>query len=161
MAQFSSLTTHRNTILVTIVTLFASLAPLWMAFLWFQACSKTNYYPAFFIDGQFYLYSASLYTSGAYTLYYYKKKNADFNSYLFWISVIFLIISAVLYAFLIAIREVQQTLSNQQFWIWTSVLCFALSVVVFYIAQYIQGREMVDIAMERSEEVNDIKKGLP
>ncbi len=150
---------HRNTILVTIVTLFASLAPLWMTALWFEACEKVNTYFTFIRDGQFYLYSASLYTSAAYTLYYFKKKNADMKSYLFWLSVIVLIISAVLYAFLIAIREIGLPL-NHKFWTWTSIGCFSLSIIIFYISQYIQGRQM-DIATERAGEVNAIKEGLP
>lgn len=155
-------TCHKNTVTFIIINLFGSLMPLWLGALLLIAFSKWTGGSVFWNDGEFYLYSAALFTQSAYILLNYKSKNYDWFAILSWLSIIILVISAVLFSGLttsLAIFESEKSQFNQVFLRKTSTWAFIISVMIFYVASYVQNYDQ-DLGMKHRKSIEGIKKGL-
>ncbi|MFY0599320.1 MAG: hypothetical protein JXR03_06585 [Cyclobacteriaceae bacterium] len=153
---------HKNTITFAIINLFGSLLPLWLGALLLVAFSKWTTGSVFWNNGEFYLYSAALFTQSAYVLFSYKKKNYDLFSILAWVSVIVLIISAVLFSGLTTSLEIFQNEKaqfNKEFLRDTSMTAFCVSVLIFYFSSYLQNYDQ-EIGMRHRGEIDQIKNTL-
>ncbi|MCU0344647.1 MAG: hypothetical protein MUF28_12595 [Ignavibacterium sp.] len=154
--------THKNTITAYIINLAGSLMPLWLSALLFFAFDRWLGWGVFFDNGEFYLYSAALITPSAYILFTYKQKNYDPLAILFWISILILIISAVLFTAITATQSLTNKLIisiNPSFLSYSSIIIFLFSIVVFYIANYTQNSR-IDIGEKHRQEIGKIMKDL-
>ena len=150
--------THKSTITSYIINLAGSLMPLWLGALLFFAFDKWLGWGVFFDNGEFYLYSASLITPSAYILFTYKQKNYDLLAILFWLAILLLVISAVLFTAITATQSLTEKLIisiNPTFLGYSSISIFIASAIIFYVASYTQNAR-IDIAGKSREEINQI-----
>ena len=153
---------HKNTITFAVINLFGSLMPLWLGALLLVAFSKWTTGDVFWNDGEFYLYSAALFTQSAFVLFNYKRKNYDIYSILAWVSVVVLVMSAVLFSGLTTSLEIfhsEKTQFDEDFLKKTSIGAFILAVLIFYVASYIQNYDQ-ELGMKHRTEIEGIKGGL-
>ena len=136
--------------------------PLWLGALLFIAFDRWVSWSIFFDNGEFYLYSASLITPSAYILFTYKQKNYDLLAILFWLSILILIISAVLFTAITATQSLTDKLIimiNPAFLNYSSIVIFLFSIIIYYVANYTQNSR-IDVGEKHRQEINKIKKDI-
>ena len=146
---------HQETLIFCFVSLFGNLLPLLLGLLFYVAnINQWEGWNIFFVDGQFYLYSASLLTSSAYIFYTYKIRNTDLNSILLLITGILILIGSLLYAWKLA-----KSNNNIVFVKYSSAILFAITLLLYYYSNLLNNRK-IDVIASQKKGVEDILKKL-
>lgn len=129
-------------LIYVLITIGGSLMPLWGGLLLYELLTIDNELWIFVDAGQFYIYSAALFTPSCYFLYKAKNPNNISHSFWFLLSFFLLIASAILFAG-ISILKVTDTstqsgivgILNHGFLRKSSLLIFFFSIVTAFVAQ--------------------------
>lgn len=146
---------HQQTAIFCIVSLIGNLLPLLLGLLFYVA----NYnawegWNIFFIDGQFYLYSASLLTASAYIFYTYKVRNTDLNSVLLLVSGLLILVVSIFYAW-----KLSNTNNDIGFVKYSSGVLFLVTLGLYYYSNLLNHRK-IDVIASQKQGVEDILKQL-
>ncbi|WP_340076665.1 hypothetical protein [Leptobacterium sp. I13] len=146
---------HQQTAIFCIVSLIGNLLPLLLGLLFYVA----NYnawegWNIFFIDGQFYLYSASLLTASAYIFYTYKVRNTDLNSVLLLVSGLLILAVSIFYAW-----KLSNTNNDITFVKYSSGVLFLVTLGLYYYSNLLNHRK-IDVIASQKQGIEDILKQL-
>tara|TARA_R110002096_G_scaffold28203_10_gene85649 strand:- start:3301 stop:3750 length:450 start_codon:yes stop_codon:yes gene_type:complete len=146
---------HLQTIVFCFVSLVGNLLPLLLGLLFNVANYKTwAGWNVFFIDGQFYLYSASLLTASAYIFYTYKVKNTDSNSLLLLVTSLLILIVSMLYAW-----KLSNSNNDIMFVKYSSIVLFSVTLFLYYFSN-LRSHRKIDIVASQKRGVQDILNQL-
>jgi hypothetical protein len=134
-------------LIYVLITTGGSLMPVWGGMLLYQLFSLLLDFWIFVDHGQFYLFSAALFTPSCYQLYKNKNSSNLFHSFVFLSSIFLLIISAILFAG-ISIFDLPATVPgeatviplklNIKFLRLSSLILFAFSLTTAFVSQAIE-----------------------
>lgn len=142
---------HNETIVFCIVSLLGNLLPLLLGLLFYTAnLDSWTGWKIFYVDGQFYLYSASLLTSSAYIFYTYKIRNTDLNSILLLITGILILTVSIFYAWKLA-----ESNNNILFVRNSSVVVFLFTLFLYYYSNLLSNKK-IDVIAAQKKGVQDI-----
>ena len=147
---------HKETIPFFIVTCIGSLFPLLIGVIFLAKKGDAIELKIFYSAGEFYLYSAAFLTSAGYIFYNYKEKNYDIYSIFCLIAAIIVVLDAVIYALLISDNKN----TDKNFIRWTSIIFLLVSFLVYYIASYLNIKNIEFLKAERKA-TDKIKNQLP
>ena len=151
-----SLGSHKETIPYFLVTCIGSLFPFIIGTLFLAKKGDDFELKMFYSAGEFYLYSAAFLTSAGYIFYNYKEKNYDIYSIFCLTTGLVVVFDAIIYALLISDHKN----TNQNFIRWTSICFLLFSMVVFYIASYMNIKN-IEFSKAEGHATKLIKDQLP
>jgi len=146
---------HKDPIIFTIVTLIGNLFPTLLSVLIFSLDPNNSHeWNKLYNQGQFYLYSAAILTTSAYTFYTFKLKNTDWNSILCLISGFIIIIASIFY-----LLNLLGFNNNPTVLFKTSFIIFPITVCIYYYSNYINPLR-VDLNQSQRDDINKIMDQL-
>jgi len=146
---------HKETIVYSAINFLGMLLPIIIGLSFFLFNEQQDFnWLTFYEDGQFFLYSASLFTASGYIFYTYKVTNFGLNSILFFICIACILFVSLLYTFLISGIS-----ANLNFLFWTSHLIILLSGIFFYYSSYLSNSK-VDVIKSQKEGIKKIMDEL-
>lgn len=139
----------------TIFISFFTMLPILVGLLYLKITSTYKGLQPFYQQGEFFLYSLSLYISAYMVFNQYKLKPWDLNSAFSKVSLTFLVLCSILYAIL-------ATTSNPDIAIieFFSILSMAIAIPMFYYAQVVSNHNSPDVAEVRKSEQETIMDSL-
>jgi len=154
---------HGDTLLWFVVTCFGALFPLIAGIVITRFFNEWHGWGIFWKHGEFYLYSAAFCTHAAYELYSNKRSTVDFQSIVFWIAIIALVLSGILYAAVAAsialpvgVVSVDATLLSE-----TSFGVLGVAMMIDYISRYIETvKKYTSVEEEDKRGVEKIKENI-
>ena len=151
---------HKKTIISFLISAIGSLLPTLLCLLVFKAVNHSSDTFYYLKNGEFYLYSTAILTQGAFILYEEKIKSYDMLSIFFWVSIIIIVVSAVLYLLtLIKTLEIGLYEIDKSFLINTSIWFLLFAFFILYFSSYIMNFK-IDVGGSSRASINAIKDQL-
>jgi hypothetical protein len=130
------------------VNLVGGLLPIIIGFVIFQAFSKwQGQWTVFYRNGEFYLYAAAFLTPAAFIFYKNKKRHYDLHSWMFWLMVLVIFLTGMLFALLRVAQDVFRSNVNfsASFLSITSYAFLAYSVFMMFWSLVLQNTREPDL----------------
>ncbi|MEP1094274.1 MAG: hypothetical protein ABJG78_04155 [Cyclobacteriaceae bacterium] len=153
------------------ITTGGSLMPVWGGLLLYELLSINNEFWVFVDAGQFYIYSAALFTPSCYFLYRTKDPRNVIHSFIFLLSIFLLIASAILFAgisiFDVSKGSVANTSGiglNLYFLRLSSIIIFIFSLLTAFFSQAVElkvrsgGPGASQVNESRTDDFNELSK---
>lgn len=147
---------HKETIPFFLISIAGNMLPLFFGLLFFARGHSWEGWYKFYGQGEFYIYNASFLTTAGYLFFTYKQKNYDVFAIFFYCSLAIACTDALLYAFLIS----DKTPPDIYFLRTTSIVFFLIALLLFYVSNYMNYKNIDVLKAERSG-IDLIKDKLP
>lgn len=147
---------QRLSIMNTLYSLLFTLLPFWMGLLLVLSRGRWTDWSIFYNSGEFYLYSTS-FASSAFLIYHnYKINNTDWRSIFTFFSLVVVLVTSILYAFLTSNREPQVN----SFIKIASIVGILCAVLLYFYSQIIANRKSPNVGNYRNDEQEEIMENL-